>query len=120
MMYPVHSQNIGMSARAVGIATACLLCLMAQACSGSKSPVRDGGPDRGAVAVQSGGLAALRAQVRALETKVKKLEAAQSRLYPGGPLILVDTSSSKIRLMSGSRLVAEGVCSTGNGMELSA
>jgi len=117
-MERVHSQRIGMSARAAGIATVCLLCLMAQACSGSKSPGHDGGADRGAAAAQPGGLAALRAQVRAMETKVKKLEAAQSRLYPGGPLILVDTSSSKIRLMSGSRLVAEGVCSTGNGMEL--
>jgi len=114
-----HSHSTGKSARASGIAILCLLCLVAQGCSGSKSRGRDAGAGSGAAAAHSGDLAALRAQSRALEAKVKKLEAAQGRLSSGGPRILVDTSSSKIRLMSGSRLVAEGVCSTGNGMELS-
>ena len=62
---------------------------------------------------------ALRAQARALESRVRKLEAATNRAYPGGPVILVDTSKSKIRLMLGERVIAEGTCSSGNGMELS-
>jgi lipoprotein-anchoring transpeptidase ErfK/SrfK len=61
---------------------------------------------------------ALRVQVRALESRVQKLEAAKSRAYPGGPVIMVDTSKGKIRLMLGDRVISEGTCSTGNGMEL--
>ena len=117
-MSRIFSRGAGISARTVGPAAVCLLCLVAQGCSASKSQGDGGGAETGAAAVQPGNLNALRAQARTLEARVKKMEAAQSRLYPGGPLILVDTSSSKIRLMAGSRLVAEGVCSTGNGMEL--
>jgi L,D-transpeptidase YbiS len=54
-----------------------------------------------------------------LQTKVQKQEAALARQYPGGPVILVDTSISKIKLMLGPKVVVEGTCSTGNGMELS-
>jgi L,D-transpeptidase YbiS len=64
------------------------------------------------------GLNELRGLARSLENRVRKLEANQIRLYPGGPVILVDTSRSRISLMLGSRVVAEGTCSTGNGMEL--
>jgi len=119
MMKEARSQVMGMPARASGIAIVCLLCLMIQACSDSKSPARDGGTGGSTTAAKPGDLAALRAQARTLEARVKKLETANSRLYPRGPVILVDTSKSRIRLMSGSRLVAEGVCSTGNGMMLS-
>jgi len=60
----------------------------------------------------------LQRQVRALENKVRKLEARRDRLYPDGPVILVDTAHGRLTLLSGSRVIAEGKCSTGNGMEL--
>ena len=41
-----------------------------------------------------------------------------SRIYPGGPVILVDTAQSKITLVMGSKVIVQGTCSTGNGMEL--
>jgi L,D-transpeptidase YbiS len=63
-------------------------------------------------------LATMRSQVQSLEVKVGKLEASLNRAYPGGPVILVDTSKSKISLMVGARVIVEGTCSTGNGMEL--
>lgn len=100
----------------------CLLCVFAlQACSASKPDAKAQGDPRknrtGAIA--RGDLTALRSQARALENKVRRLEAARSHLYPGGPVILVDTSQSRIALMLGSRVVVQGTCSTGNGMELS-
>lgn len=66
----------------------------------------------------AGDLTALRKQLRAAEERVHKLEALRTRLYPGGPVILVDTAQSKISLELGTRVVAQGTCSTGNGMEL--
>ncbi len=103
---------------------ACLVCLLGmallQACSASKTPEKTpAAPARsGASARLPGGPDALRSQARALENKVHKLEASKSRLYPGGPVILVDTFKSRLSLVSGSRVIAEGTCSTGNGMEL--
>ncbi len=63
-------------------------------------------------------LRVLRAQSQNLQSKVQRLEAALTRQYPGGPVIFVDTSQSRIRLMLGEKLIMEGTCSTGNGMEL--
>jgi L,D-transpeptidase YbiS len=57
-------------------------------------------------------------QLRTAEERVRKLEMLENRLYPGGPVILVDTAQSKISLMLGTRTVVQGTCSTGNGMEL--
>lgn len=57
-------------------------------------------------------------KARALENKVRKLEASKNHLYPAGPIILVDTAQSRLSLVSGSKVIAEGTCSTGNGMEL--
>jgi L,D-transpeptidase ErfK/SrfK len=97
-----------------------LVLILLQACSASKTSEKTmtepAGSDAG-VRVP-GDLDALRRQARALESKVHKLGANMSRLYPSGPAILVDTSQSRLALMSGSRLIAEGTCSTGNGMEL--
>ncbi len=63
-------------------------------------------------------LASLRKQARAAEDKVRRLEALKNRLYPGGPIIVVDTAQSKISLLMGSKIITQGTCSTGNGMEL--
>ena len=60
----------------------------------------------------------LQNRARALENRVRRLEASRNRLYPGGPVILVDTAQSRLSLVAGSRVIAEGTCSTGNGMEL--
>ena len=94
--------------------------LALQACSASK-PVGEGRGDlrkQGTGVSARGDLAALRVQARALENRVRKLEVALGHLSPGGPLIVVDTSPSRIALMLGSRVVVQGTCSTGNGMEL--
>jgi lipoprotein-anchoring transpeptidase ErfK/SrfK len=61
----------------------------------------------------------LRTQSQNLQNKVQRLATSLSRQYPGGPVILVDTSQSRIRLILGAKVVVEGTCSTGNGMELS-
>lgn len=101
-----------------------VLCLFGilQACSAPKpapkSSVLEALEDEGVTAIPRGDLKALRKQARTLEDKVRRLETSMSRLYPGGPVILVDTSQSRIMLMLGSRIVAQGTCSTGNGMEL--
>jgi L,D-transpeptidase YbiS len=60
----------------------------------------------------------LQKQARALEERVRRLESTANRQFPGGPVILVDTAQSRISLVLGSRVVAEGTCSSGNGMEL--
>ena len=103
-----------------------LLCLpwvfLLQACSASepseelsaqRSPQRSN-----AAADAHDGINTLRRLARALEDRVRRLQAVESRLYPGGPVILVDTSQGRISLMLGSRIIAQGTCSTGNGMEL--
>ena len=104
-------------------AALCLICmLLLPACRSSRTaqdaPAAGVGQDKGAAAVAPGDLNALRNRVRALENRVRKLEAAEARLYPGGPVILVDTAKSRISLMLGSKVIAEGTCSSGNGMEL--
>jgi L,D-transpeptidase ErfK/SrfK len=60
----------------------------------------------------------MRSQTRTLENKVQRLEQALGHQYPGGPVILVDTSRSQITLQLGTRIIVQGTCSTGNGMEL--
>lgn len=97
----------------------CLLWMfMLQACSKPAVEAQGVLKKNGASPIWSGDLNVLRSQVRALENKVHKLEAARDRLYPGGPLILVDTSQSRITLMLGAKVIVQGTCSTGNGMEL--
>jgi L,D-transpeptidase YbiS len=95
------------------------LCLLGafflQACSASR---RESPQESGAVAAAHRDINTLRKEARALEDRVRKLETAESRLYPGGPVIMVDTAHSRISLMLGSRIVAQGTCSAGNGMEL--
>jgi L,D-transpeptidase YbiS len=96
-----------------------LLCLLGafflKICSTSS---RESAQRSSAASDAQGDIGALRRQARALEDRVRKLEAAESRLYPAGPVILVDTSQGRISLMLGSRVIARGTCSTGNGMEL--
>jgi hypothetical protein len=97
----------------------CLLwMLMLQGCSKPAVQAQGTRKGNGASPIAPGDLNALRSQVRVLESKVHKLEAARDRLYPGGPLILVDTSQSRITLMLGNKIIVQGTCSTGNGMEL--
>ena len=103
----------------------CLACLGAllllQACSSSTgSGQTHASPDgKSGNAEGRGKPDTLQGQARALENKVRRLEASRNRLYPGGPVILVDTANSRLSLVAGSKLIAEGTCSTGNGMELS-
>lgn len=102
----------------------CFICLVGiallQACSTSKtSEGTKAAPAGKSRSVRtSGGPDSLQGKARALENRVRKLEASIDHLYPTGPIILVDTAQSRLRLVSGSRVIAEGTCSTGNGMEL--
>jgi L,D-transpeptidase YbiS len=68
--------------------------------------------------IARGDLAGLRSQVRLLEARIRRLETSISRSYPGSPVILIDTSKSRIAMMLGTRVIVEGTCSSGNGMEL--
>jgi L,D-transpeptidase ErfK/SrfK len=102
----------------------CFVCLMGltllQACSNSKTSEKTKAVQAGESANgrTSRGADSLQAKARALENKVRRLETSRNHLYPSGPIILVDTARSHLSLVSGSRVIAEGTCSTGNGMEL--
>ncbi len=109
-----------------GLMPTCLLGLLAgfilAACSATDAPDQVSSraklPPKGKMAESGNSRASLASEVRVLEEKIRKLEAAGNRLYPAGPVIMVDTAQGRIRLMLGERVVAEGACSTGNGMEL--
>jgi L,D-transpeptidase YbiS len=102
----------------------CFICLagiaLLQACSTLKTSeetkAAPGGKNRSVRS--SGDPDSPQGKARALENKVRKLEASKNHLYPTGPIILVDTAQSRLSLVSGSKVIAEGTCSTGNGMEL--
>jgi L,D-transpeptidase ErfK/SrfK len=104
------------------VSWACLACLsgifLLQACSSSIKSERAQALPAGESG-NAGGHGepdSLQGRARALENKVRKLEASRNRLYPGGPVILVDTAQSRLSLVAGSKVIAEGTCSTG--MEL--
>jgi L,D-transpeptidase YbiS len=100
------------------------LCLaglaLLQACSTSNTSEKTKATSAGRIVNGRASRSAdsLQAKARALENKVRRLEATRDHLYPSGPIILVDTAKSHLSLVSGSRVIAEGTCSTGNGMEL--
>jgi hypothetical protein len=97
------------------------LALIVTACSApqKREAAQPGDKRDRSAAPASRDVNALRRQARTLEEKVRKLEALESRLSPAGPVIQVDTAQSKIRLMLGTKVIAEGTCSSGSGMELS-
>ncbi len=97
---------------------AVLLLLQACSCTRQSRQTQASPPGKSGSAGGHGEPDALLSQLRALESRVRKLEVSRNRLYPGGPVILVDTAQSRLRLVAGSRVIAEGTCSTGNGMEL--
>lgn len=53
-----------------------------------------------------------------LTNQIKKLEEKQSRLFPSGPVVLVDSAANRIYLIKGSSIAAQDKCSTGSGLEL--
>jgi L,D-transpeptidase ErfK/SrfK len=89
-----------------------------EGCTRSSGKVPGGFSKDGAAAIGGRNLDVLRSQKRTLEARVRRLEAVESRLFPAGPAILVDTSQSRITLMQGSRVIVQGTCSSGSGMEL--
>lgn len=60
----------------------------------------------------------LRRDVTLMEARIRKLTERRSRLFPAGRAILVDTADNRIRLLRGSKLLAEDKCSTGSGLVL--
>jgi L,D-transpeptidase ErfK/SrfK len=110
---------LGKLARAILSLSLCLGGgVLLQSCSKSPMPAPSDLQKRGVTAAPRGDVNALRGQTRALESKVQKLEQALAHQYPGGPVILEDTSRSQITLRLATRIIVQGTCSTGNGMEL--
>jgi L,D-transpeptidase YbiS len=60
----------------------------------------------------------VRKQAASLTSQIKKLEEKESRLFPSGPAILVDSAANRIYLIKGSSIAAQDKCSTGSGLEL--
>jgi lipoprotein-anchoring transpeptidase ErfK/SrfK len=49
---------------------------------------------------------------------IRKLEEKENRLFPTGPVVLIDTAANQIYLVQDSRVLVEDKCSTGSGLEL--
>ncbi len=79
----------------------------------SNAPRESIPPEIAALDIQS-----LRKQVGLAERRVQKLQEKQSRLFPSGPAILVDSAANQIYLLQGSRVLVQDKCSTGSGLEL--
>ena len=60
----------------------------------------------------------LRKQASLLEGRIRKLEEKADRLFPEGPVVLVDTAANEIFLVKDSRVLVKDKCSTGSGLEL--
>jgi hypothetical protein len=60
----------------------------------------------------------LRKQASLLEGRIRKLEEKENRLFPTGPVVLIDTAANQIYLVQDSRVLVEDKCSTGSGLEL--
>lgn len=60
----------------------------------------------------------LHKQASLLEERLQKLEEKEDRLFPAGPVVLVDTAANQIYLVEGSRVLVKDKCSTGSGLEL--
>ncbi len=110
----------GTSAHQILTLSFCLLCAAALQCC-SRQVAKNQGDKNGTGLTGSANTDtnSLRNQARVLESRVRKLDQAMSRQYPGGPIIMVDTAQSRITMTLGSQVVVQGTCSTGNGMELS-
>lgn len=63
-------------------------------------------------------LKSLRKEVSMAERRVQKLQERQSKLFPAGPSIIVDSAENQIYLFRGSQVVVKDKCSTGSGLEL--
>jgi L,D-transpeptidase YbiS len=61
---------------------------------------------------------ALQKLVDQLESQTRKLAERQSRILPRTAAIMVDSAANQIYLFQGSRLIVQGKCSTGTGLEL--
>ena len=53
-------------------------------------------------------------EVAKLQTRVRNLERQFESLTPRRPYLIVDTANNRIFLMSGRRLIHQGICSTGS------
>jgi L,D-transpeptidase ErfK/SrfK len=53
-------------------------------------------------------------EVAKLQTRVRNLEKQFEALTPRKPYLIVDSANNKIYLMSGKKLIHEGICSTGS------
>ena len=63
-------------------------------------------------------LKSLRKEVSLAERRAQKLQERQSKFFPSGPSIVVDSAENQIYLFRGSQVVVKDKCSTGSGLEL--
>lgn len=63
-------------------------------------------------------LKSLRKEAALAERRVQKLQDRQSKLFPTGPSIIVDSADNLIYLFRGSQVIVKDKCSTGSGLEL--
>jgi len=63
-------------------------------------------------------LGSARKMAAEIKNQIKKLEEKESRLFPSGPAIFVDSAANQIYLIKGSSVAAKDKCSTGSGLEL--
>jgi len=59
-----------------------------------------------------------RKRATSLASEIEKLEQRESRLFPSGNAILIDSAANRIYLVRGSKIVVQEKCSTGSGLEL--
>ena len=64
--------------------------------------------------IERGGGAGAPREVAKLQTRVRNLEKQFEALTPRKPYLIVDSSNNRIFLMSGKKLIHQGICSTGS------
>jgi L,D-transpeptidase YbiS len=65
-------------------------------------------------AIRTADLKKLRREAQRLEGRVAGLRRRFERLTSGRPYLIVDTSENRVYLMSGKKVLHEGICSTGS------
>jgi lipoprotein-anchoring transpeptidase ErfK/SrfK len=61
----------------------------------------------------------LQKQIALEEKKILQLEGKRDHLFPGGPVVLVDSATNRITLIKNKKADIVDSCSTGTGLELS-
>jgi len=117
--YPVRSRRGAARSCMVWLVVATVLCLCATLAVvwyfGNSTAEQ---PDPAAAVLAELDLDTLQKLVSQLEARAQKASERQARFLPRAAAIMVDSAENLIYLFQGSRLVVQGKCSTGTGLEL--